>query len=96
MGYLGQQNSVSVGTSSTFLLTANPRRRRLTVSAPPTNRITLSFGVPAVLDAGWNVDPNTAGRTITEDDVGELLQRDIFAISAVGAQTVGFTEVMDY
>jgi hypothetical protein len=53
--------SVTIGTTDTLLLSANPRRVGLYISPPLTNHVTLAFkGMAAVLDSGMQLFPDPA------------------------------------
>lgn len=90
------QQTVSVSNAaSTPLVRENNKRTRLIISAPPTNRFTISFGQDAVLDQGITVYPATLPLVIDEQGYGCCIKKQINAISAVGTQNVTYVEVMD-
>ena len=85
--------SVSVGLTSTQLVGPNLKRFALLIGAPLTNRVTLSFGGPAVLDQGITLYPLGQPLLLLFDYLGDALHEDVFAITTAGAQTVGFVDV---
>lgn len=86
---------ILVGAGSTQVMGTNVKRTCLIVNSPPTNRITIAFGTPAVLDAGITANPGQLPLRLCIEEYGEMIQRDIFAVSAVGPQTVAFAEMFD-
>jgi hypothetical protein len=96
MARLGrQQITVTAGATDTLLIGSNPSRKSLIVSAPPTNRITLSFGSgPAVLDSGINLNPGSQSLKLGYEDIGDAIIEEVHVISAVAAQTIGAVEIM--
>lgn len=89
--------NVLVGLTSTPVLGSSPRRRKLYFNSPPANRITLSFGEPAVLDQG-NVTlyPGLRPVTISLEEAGTRMQDAIFAITTVAAQQLSGQEQLDF
>ena len=83
----------TVTTSSGLLIAVNPKRFGLVISAPLSSRITLDFGGPAVLDQGIVQYPGTQPLVLLYQQIGEALHEDVFAIGAVGSQTVGWMEI---
>jgi hypothetical protein len=91
---LRNRGFATVTTSSGLLVSVNPRRWALVISAPLTSRITLDFGGPAVLDQGIVLYPATLPLLLSSEHIGEGLKEDIFAIGAVGSQTIGWMEIL--
>ena len=87
------QQLVIVGTSSVTFLVSSPRRVAIIVSAPPTNRFTLSLQTTAVLDQGINVYPTGQPLVLTIETHGDLVTRAWTAISATASQSVTVIEV---
>jgi hypothetical protein len=87
------QASVPIGLADTQLLGSNPKRIAVYIGAPLTNRFTLSFKGPAVLDQGITLYPLTAPFYLTFDHVGEAIHEPIQAISAVAPQNVNVLEI---
>jgi hypothetical protein len=93
--------SVSIATTSTVLLSPNPKRIALLISAPLTNRFTLSLrGSAAVLDAGVTLFPSIAGAGgsagqflfLTRTLIGDSIEQPVSAISFNAAQNVNVVE----
>ena len=87
------QQVVSVGTSSTSFLKAAPRRVAIIVSAPQTNRVTLSLDPSAILDQGLTLQPSTDPLVLTVERHGDLVTRRWTAISSTVTQGVSVIEV---
>lgn len=60
----------NVGTSDSPLLPANRQRVGLIISAPATNRITISLKGPAVLDKGITLYPSLHPLILSPNDFG--------------------------
>lgn len=65
-----QQTRLIANASSTVLAGPNPSRKALLISAPPTNRFTLSFGADAVLDQGITLYPAGPPLQLLAEDWG--------------------------
>lgn len=89
------QRLVTVATAtSTPLCAAAANRIRIEISCPVTNRITVSFADPAVLDSGANVYPaSNTPYTLDRMLHGEAATRPLFGIAAVADQVVSVLEV---
>jgi hypothetical protein len=87
------QVKVNVGLTSTPLVAQSDKRVALVIGAPLTNRITLSWFNPAVLDEGITIYPTQWPVILTLQDVGAMIMNPIWAVSAVAAQDVNFIEV---
>jgi len=87
------QQVVSVTTSSGTFLLAAPRRVALIVSAPLTNRFTLSLKSTAVIDEGLTLHPTQDPLLLTVEKHGDLVTRGWTAISSSGTQGVAVIEV---
>ena len=85
--------SVSVLTTSTQLVGPNLKRFALLIGSPLTNRVTLSYGGPAVLDQGITLYPTNQPLLLLFDYLGDAMHEDVFAITTGGAQTIGFVDV---
>lgn len=90
---LRDQRAVTVGLSDTVIAPGNDRRRRLVISAPRTNRVTINFAGPAVLDQGINIHPGTLPLILIEEDIGQALREEIHAITTGGPETLGILDV---
>lgn len=86
---------VTVPTSSTQLVGSNPRRIGLLLSAPPTNRVTISWLPTAVLDQGVTLYPTDMPYKILAAEIGSGICQPISAISAVASQDVAITEIVE-
>lgn len=80
-------------TTSTQLLGPQDRRFSLIISAPASNRITLSFLGAAVLDEGITLHPGGPPLVLEWDTLGGSITASIQAIAAIAAQTIGVVEV---
>jgi len=87
------QQTINVGTSSTVFLGEAPGRVAIIVSAPNTNRFTLSLTTTAVLDQGITLYAGNQPLILAVADHGDLVTRAWSAISATGAQNVTVIEV---
>ena len=87
------QRIVSVATSTTALTGSAPNRVAILVSAPATNRFTLSLDTPALLDQGTTVYASGDPILLTVASHGDLVTRAWNAISATGTQNVTVVEV---
>src|SRR4051812_41440672 len=87
----------TVQLSSTRVLGPSQHRKTIVLSCPPTNRITIQFGAPAVLDAGF-LTLYPAGKPVILDYeyIGPLIFDDMFAITVVGTQTLTGCETLYY
>lgn len=66
-----EQRTVAIqAAASTQLAGPNERRRGILISAPPTNRVTLSFAGAAVLDQGITIYPAGNPLYLTTDVFG--------------------------
>jgi len=92
-GMLRNRGFATVGTSSGLLVAVNPKRYGIIISAPQSSRITLDFGGNAVLDSGITLYPSTLPLQLVYHHFGDSIHEDIFAIGAVGSQTIGWMEV---
>ena len=90
---LRSQTSVVVGTSSAQLIVPNDKRFSIVISCPRTNRITLSFGAPAVLDQGITLFPGGLPFVLLYNYVGGSIREEVFAIADTVAQTVGILDL---
>lgn len=79
---------VSLAITDTALLGSDPNRVFLIFPAGPTNRYSVNFGQPAVLDQGLTVPPSTQALRLSREEIGDLITQDIRGISAVAPQTV--------
>lgn len=77
------------------ILGPSPKRVGLIFSAPPTNRLTISFGSLAVLDQGITLYPGQNPLQLWVKDFGRGLRQPIFAASAVADQTIVVTEILE-
>jgi hypothetical protein len=91
-----QEVHAPVGLTDSPLLGANPYRVGLIISAPLTNRFTISFseGV-AVLDGGITLYPGATPLFLPPDPRQCWLTEPIRAISAVAPQVVNIVEIME-
>lgn len=92
---ISTQSTVNVATTTTSLVPAAPNRVALIISAPLTNRFTISLLTAAVLDQGVTLYP--AGRTLSLNihDHGDIVTRAWAAISATAAQNVTVVSVFE-
>lgn len=91
--YRFQMAAAISAAGSSLLLGPNGRRKAVIISAPVTNRITLSFGGPAVLDKGINLYPGSSPLVLGGDWCLCWITEDIFAISAVADQVIGVVDI---
>ena len=83
---------VSVGVASGVLLAANAARRYLViVNNAAAARVSIAFGVAAVLDSGITLQPN-GGAYEMSVGAGNLNVGEIRAIASGAATTVGLQE----
>lgn len=75
------------------VLGPNENRVAIIVSAPPTNRITLSWDLNPTLDRGITLYPTNDPLILTREQIGTVIGQPLAAISAVADQTVTFHEV---
>jgi hypothetical protein len=61
---------------------------------PITNRYTVDFGQPAVLDQGFNMAPGVQPLRIMEEWYGQAIREEVTAISSVAAQFVAVLDIM--
>ena len=79
---------VTVNTSAGLFVEANSARTCLLFSPGPTNRITLSLD-PAVADGvGLVIYPALGPVRLSLGDLGELVRKTWYAISATAAQDI--------
>lgn len=91
-----QEVHALVGITDSPLLGPNPYRVGLIISAPLTNRFTISFdGVAAVLDQGITIYPGSNPFFLPPDPRQCWLTESIRAISAVAGQVVNIVEIME-
>lgn len=90
-----RQDTINVGTTSTALLPAAANRRAIVISAPVTNRFTITILSAAALDAGINLYPSGDPVTLSLDVHGDIVTRAWAAISATAAQNVTIISVFD-
>jgi hypothetical protein len=83
-----QQITKTVGTVSTPILPANPKRITLLFSGDGTNTITISFGSSAVAGAGLVLTPTNPHARLDVADVGELLWSPIECIASAAGATL--------
>lgn len=88
------QTTVNVTSGTAVaLIPASPNRVALIVSAPPTNRFTLSLLGTAVLDQGVTLYPADPPLMFHVRDHGDIVTRAWSAISATASQNVTFVSV---
>ena len=85
---------VTVGVSATQLVGSNPYRVALILSAPPTNRYNWSFRQDVALDTGQGMYPADPPLILRRRDLGSAICLPLYAISAIGAQTIEVTEIV--
>lgn len=90
-----KQDTVNVATTSTSLLSAASNRTAILVSAPPTNRVTLSLTGSATLDQGLTLYPSGAVLALTKRDHGDIVTRAWNAISSTAAQNITVISVFE-
>lgn len=94
--YPGSMTTPTVPAAGGQILGASAWRRSIVFMPPPTNRYTVSpNGVPA-LDQGITILPGTPPTVLNAHDVGDLVTKAWFGISAVADQTVGVIETQNY
>lgn len=87
----------TIALTATSVLGSSQRRTALTFSAPVSNRITISFGKPAVLDAGdLQLYPAERAVTLTVEAYGTRLQESVSAIAAVAPDVLTVSEVLHF
>ena len=86
------QRKVSIATTSTLLVEADPRRKALLVCRPPTNEITLSLKEAAVANQGVILDTTDPPLLLTAALHGAMVRGPIYAISDTAAQVITFWE----
>lgn len=91
----GSELTITVATSSTGFLGANPRRVGLIISSPRTNRVTISVKNPAVLDNGLTLQPAVNPVILRPGDAGNWLQSNLFAIANSASETITVIEVLE-
>jgi hypothetical protein len=89
---VGNQSTVNVQTTVTPLVPQVEDRVALIISAPQTNRITLTFDPVGTLDNGITLYPTQPPLYLTVDRFGRLVQGPIFCVSATGAQNISYWE----
>jgi len=87
------QLSVVIGTADTELLGPNEKRMAIYISAPATNRFTLSIKGPAILDQGITIYPGQAPFYLTYERIGQAIREGIQAISSGAAQNVNIWDI---
>lgn len=86
------QAKVSVGTSSVLLVPYKRGRDYVVIGGPVTDRITLGYGQPAVLDEGLTLYPASMPWLVCRRSHGSLAEGPIYAISSAGTQVVAYVE----
>jgi len=82
----------SVLLTDTELLGPNPKRFALMIGSPVANRVTLSFGGPAVLDQGVNLYAGGPPLFLVWDHLGNSMREEVRAISTVANATIGVVD----
>lgn len=90
----GSLNVVSVPNTVVPLVSANSMRHSVIISAPVTNRITISDRPGMTIDQGINIPVGGAALVLNADTAGNWVQRDLFAVAAAGTETIGVLEVI--
>lgn len=86
--------TTSVGVASTQVLGPNPKRIGILVSCPTTNRITLSFDQPAVLDAGIQLYPTNPPVWIPIQNIGDIITQPLHAVSSAAGNALSLLEII--
>lgn len=87
------QSNQTVATTSNYFLSPAPTRVAVIVSAPATNRFTLSLAEPAVLDQGITLYPGKNPLILTVEEHGDIVTKLWTAIGDTVSQTVEIIEV---
>lgn len=87
--------SKSVPTTSVQLLGPNPYRVAIIVSLGVTQRYTISFDRPAVIDRGIQISTIQGPTVFNRHNVGKLITRPLYAISHSAPQIVSIVEVIE-
>lgn len=85
-GYFRNQ---TVTTASTLIVPSGVHRLFLLVSNPTTSVLFISIGIPAALNKGIVVPPNTKPARIYVEEIGGLLQGGVFGVMSPAGGTVG-------
>lgn len=92
---ISTQTTVNVALTSTALVPAAANRVALIISAPLTNRFTLSLVSTAILDQGLTMYPGQQSFALNIRDHGDIVTRAWSAISVTAAQNVTFISVFE-
>lgn len=85
-------NRINVDITEGPLMPGDERRRALIISAPETNRFTITWGTDAHLDLGITLYPGGPPLQLDRNTHGAMVTQPIRAISATALQTVTFAE----
>jgi hypothetical protein len=84
---------ISVGLADTIIAGPSLKRFAIIIGAPLTNRVTLDFGKPAVLDNGITLYPGGPPFLLLYDHIGNAIREEIHAITTAGAQSIGVVDI---
>lgn len=89
----GSLSTVAVNqTTAVTLVGANPDRVSLLVTPPASHAVTISDQPGVAFGAGLTIFPATQALELDVHRYGSWLQKQLFAISTTGADTVGVLE----
>jgi hypothetical protein len=88
----GRFDQATVGLTATKLCNGDALRAALVISAPAANAVTLWGTSDVVAGTGIILYPGTAPLKLCREEYGDLVTRDLWAITTVAPQVVGFYE----
>ena len=84
---------VTVGLTDTQIAGPNAKRFALVIGCPLTNRVTIDFGRPAVMDQGITLYPSGAPLILLYEHVGQAIREEIHAITTAGPMSIGVLDI---
>jgi hypothetical protein len=88
-------HTVTVGTTAGRFLSGNVKRVGLVISAPRTNRVTISDSPNPTDENGLVLRPATAPVKLGDIWGGDWVGRSLYAIADTAAETIGVLETAE-
>lgn len=85
-------NRIPVDVTEGPFVMSDERRRVLIITAPETNRVTLTWGTDAHLDLGITLYPGGQPLVLDRNTHGAMVTQAMRAISATALQTLTYAE----
>lgn len=85
-----EQETRTVGTTATLLVPRSPNRVALTISAPKTNEMWLSWNGDAAIGVGIRIPAGSQPLQLSLSDNGAMVMGPVSAIIATAAEAITY------